>query len=179
MTDEIESKLEKIKTDKAKKKAEERVQLNILNRIGLRTRHFRTPNHGNITVLYNRVNGSRYEYHVQFSFCSPTDSFSKRHGRLEAFKNKAFVLYHPEEYPTDGMLLDFLKYISSNSTTSSKTKYGFEKFYGFPRWLPEFLIFYPRPLDFRSWLGKEFLHSASKSEIQKSIKCMRDWCRGE
>ena len=151
MNKEIEAKLERIKLDKTERKEKEKHLLKGIDVAGFKTQHFRTNSYGVVTVLYRQHFNSKYEYEVLFGFCGPVvynaggkridgDIFCKRQGRIEAFNNRIFFLYCPEGCPIDKMILDFLRYIIGNSTVTSKNRYRFETFYGFPRWLPTFLV---------------------------------------
>ena len=139
---------------KEKKRIEERATLNTIDKSGYHTRHFRTRHNGNCTVLY-RPTGDGYQYQVCYSFCSPKDVFSKKHGRLEAFKNHLFIMYLPPLKPhanrirvqsqIDNMLLGFIKSISYRSDIHSNNRHDYEQYFGFPRWIKNFLNAYFNP----------------------------------
>jgi len=162
MDDTIEKTLKEIAQAKKEKKESEKCMMQNLERLGWYTRHFRTKNNGNCTVLYRRGCGgkagselSKYRFLAMYSFCSPNDTFCKRKGRVEAYNNKEFTMYLPPlkphadritvQHQIDNMLLGFIRNIVSQAEINSKNRYDYEQYFGFPRWINEFLNAYSNP----------------------------------
>ncbi len=129
---EIKAMLAARKKAKAEKLLEEKKILEIVRSQGYNTMHLR-GGVVSLTILYQRL--GEFEYVARVGFCGPKDTFCKREGRIQAFRNRGFKMYRT---PGDGIEMTVLKFLAKFivlPVMDAKQRKSYEEYYNFPRWL--------------------------------------------